>query len=195
MQAKNRCEYCGAIIPPSTTTCPNCGAPVETILEPPLVAESSSSPSDKSLLSIPQNTKNAELFLSQYAERFPKDKLLYIKDILIHADQAIIDELSSMKFYNPSTIQLVSFLCGGLGVDRFLLRQYPRGIMKLSLLFLGYLLEPVGCVGVILNTIPYLGTLLVVMILWIKDAISAKDLTKEYNYKILMENLYRHKQI
>ena len=94
-----------------------------------------------------------------------------------------------MKFYNPSTIQLVSFLCGGLGVDRFLLRQYPRGIMKLSLLFLGYL-EPVGSVEEAI----LLGTLLVVMILWIKDAISAKDLTKEYNYKILMKNLYKHTQ-
>lgn len=111
--------------------------------------------------------KKIDMFIAQNATKFPQHKLGRIKEALTLLD----DDKAAAVLYlyadlqAPSTILIISVLCGALGVDRFMLGEVGLGILKL--------LTCGGC-----------------YVWWIIDMVSAQDRTREYNFKKLADALY-----
>lgn len=105
-----------------------------------------------------------DMFVAQNATKFPQYKLGLIKDALAKLDDDKATMIQYLDLQDPSTILIVSILCGGLGVDRFMLGEVGLGILKL--------LTCGGC-----------------YVWWIIDMINAQDRAREYNYKKLSNAL------
>ncbi len=105
-----------------------------------------------------------DMFIAQNASKFPQNKMGLIKDALTKLDDDKSLAIQSLDLKDPSTVLIVSILCGGLGVDRFMLGEVGLGLVKLF-----------TCGG---------------CYIWlIIDMINAKDRTQEYNYKQLSNAL------
>ena len=83
-------------------------------------------------------------------------------EALVGVSEESIELLCQIPFKNPTTYQLISFLVGSIGVDRFMVGDKKNAIKKYFTL---------GGLGV----------------WWIKDVRSAKQRCREYNCKKLME--------
>ena len=83
-------------------------------------------------------------------------------EALVGVSEESIAILSRIPFKNPTTYQLISFLVGSIGVDRFMIGDKKNAIKKYFTL---------GGLG----------------IWWIKDVRSAKQRCREYNCNKLME--------
>lgn len=81
---------------------------------------------------------------------------------LLHVSDDFLPTLNSLPFRKPAIVQLIAFFPGSLGVDRFLLGDTKKGILKYF-------------------TLAGLG------IWWFKDILSAKKRCREYNCKKLLE--------
>ena len=64
---------------------------------------------------------------------------------------------------------MISIFLGYIGVDRFVLEDIKKGLFKLLMFSCSFLVIP----GVI------------ALILWIKDIFNIKNLTQEYNYRLM----------
>lgn len=105
-----------------------------------------------------------DMFIAQNASKFPQNKMGLIKDALTKLDDDKSLAIQSLDLKDPSTVLIVSILCGSLGVDRFMLGEVGLGLVKLF-----------TCGGC--------------YIWWIIDMINAKARTQEYNYKQLSNAL------
>lgn len=97
---------------------------------------------------------------------FPNDAYseLEVEEALTDAPDAFDYQLQTLSFRNPSTMKLIAFFTGSLGVDRFMLGDVAKGILKYFTF---------GGFG----------------IWWIKDIASAKKRCRTYNCKKLMDTL------
>ncbi len=77
------------------------------------------------------DSQKVEMFLASYKKYFPADKLVFIKEKLLALDDERFALVSSVKLKNPTTLFLISFFLGALGIDRFMLGQTGMGILKL----------------------------------------------------------------
>ncbi len=84
-----------------------------------------------------------------------------VENALIEAPDSFEMMMNSIPFRNPSTVQILSFFPGSLGVDRFYLGEILKGVLKYF-------------------TFAGLG------VWWIADMISAKTRCRTYNCKKLM---------
>lgn len=91
----------------------------------------------------------------------PVEKIPFLKEKLLHADESKFTLLSSIEMKNPTTILIMSIFFGCLGVDRFMLGETGMGILKLLTL---------GVCG----------------ILTIVDWFTVSKKTKELNYNNIM---------
>ncbi|MBQ8184943.1 MAG: TM2 domain-containing protein [Lachnospiraceae bacterium] len=91
----------------------------------------------------------------------PADKIVFLKQKLLEADETKFALVSTVEFKDPTTILLVSIFLGSLGIDRFMLGEVGMGILKLL---------TCGVCG----------------ILTIVDWFSVQKKTKELNYNNLM---------
>lgn len=87
-----------------------------------------------------------------------------VENALIAAPDSFEMMMNSIPFKNPSTIKLISFFVGSLGVDRFCFKEIGKGILK----YFSF-----GGLG----------------IWWIADIISAKDRCRAYNCQKLITAL------
>lgn len=94
----------------------------------------------------------------------PAEKIVYVKEKLLAADESKFDQLAAVELKDPTTLLLVSIFLGSLGIDRFMLGETGMGILKLLTL---------GVCGV----------------LTIIDWFNIQKKTKEYNYNHLMSVL------
>ena len=102
-----------------------------------------------------------DMYMMTNQKYLPAEKVVFVKQKLLEADETKFALVSAMEFKDPTTILLVSIFLGGLGIDRFMLGQTGMGILKLLTL---------GLFG----------------ILTIVDWFSVQKKAKELNYNNLM---------
>lgn len=102
-----------------------------------------------------------DMYIMTNQKYLPAEKIVFIKQKLLEADESKFQLVSAVEFKDPTTILLVSIFLGSLGIDRFMLGETGMGILKL-LTF--------GCCGV----------------LTIIDWFSVQKKAKELNYNNLM---------
>ena len=102
-----------------------------------------------------------DMYIMTNQKYLPAEKIVFIKQKLLEADESKFQLVSAVEFKDPTTILLVSIFLGSLGIDRFMLGATGMGILKLLTL---------GCCGV----------------LTIIDWFSVQKKAKEINYNNLM---------
>ena len=108
--------------------------------------------------------QKVDMYLMTNQKYFPEEKIMYLKEKLLAADESKFSLISTVELKDPTTLLLVSIFLGELGIDRFMLGDIGLGVAKL--------LTAGGC-GI-----------------WsIVDWCIITNKTKEYNYNELMKNL------
>lgn len=102
-----------------------------------------------------------DMYIMTNQKYLSAEKIVFIKQKLLEADESKFQLVSAVEFKDPTTILLVSIFLGSLGIDRFMLGETGMGILKLLTL---------GCCGV----------------LTIIDWFSVQKKAKEINYNNLM---------
>lgn len=77
------------------------------------------------------DSQKVDLFLTTNQKCFPADKIMYLKEKLLAADESKLIVLQSMDLKDPTTLLLVSIFLGPLGIDRFMLGSTGMGVFKL----------------------------------------------------------------
>ena len=86
--------------------------------------------------------QKVNLYLTQFRQYIPRNKIFNLKNILIKADDSIEDNLSLLSLHNPTLVLVLSIFLGSLGVDRFMLGDYGLGICKLLFSWLTFGIWP-----------------------------------------------------
>ena len=102
-----------------------------------------------------------DMYVMTNQKCLPAEKIVFIKQKLMEADESKFQLISAVEFKDPTTILLVSIFLGTLGIDRFMLGETGMGILKLL---------TAGCCG----------------ILTIIDWFSVQKKAKDLNYNSLM---------
>ena len=102
-----------------------------------------------------------DMYVMTNQKYHPAEKIVFIKQKLMEADESKFQLISAVEFKDPTTILLVSIFLGTLGIDRFMLGETGMGILKLL---------TAGCCG----------------ILTIIDWFSVQKKAKDLNYNSLM---------
>lgn len=105
--------------------------------------------------------QKVDLFIMTNTKFFPAEKIVFLKEKLYAADDSKYMMASAVELKNPTTMLIISVLLGGLGVDRFMLKDMGMGVLKLL---------TGGCCGV----------------LAVIDWINIQKKTQEFNFNNLM---------
>lgn len=71
------------------------------------------------------------MFIMGNQKYLPAEKIVFIKQKLLEADESKFNLVSSVEFKDPTTLLLVSIFVGVLGIDRFMLGEIGMGVLKL----------------------------------------------------------------
>jgi TM2 domain-containing membrane protein YozV len=77
------------------------------------------------------NEQKADMFLMTNGKMFESHMITTIRKHLIDADDSTWGALQSLNLKDPTTMLIVSFLGGTLGIDRFMIGDTGMGIGKL----------------------------------------------------------------
>lgn len=77
------------------------------------------------------DTSKVDMYIMANQKYLPAEKIVYVKEKLLSADESKFNLLSTIEFKDPTTILLVSIFLGTLGIDRFMLGETGMGILKL----------------------------------------------------------------
>lgn len=105
-----------------------------------------------------------DMFIATNGKKFNPLQLDQIKNALSIADENKFQMALAADYKDPSTMLIVSLLAGSLGIDRFMLGETGLGVAKL--------LTGGGC-----------------MIWTIIDWFKIQDMSKDYNFNLLMQTL------
>lgn len=105
-----------------------------------------------------------DMFFAANGKKLPAEKSSIIREKMAQADDSRYATISSVELKDPTTMLLISFFVGELGVDRFMMGDMGMGILKLL---------TAGLCG----------------ILWLVDVIGISKKTKEHNFNELMKIL------
>ncbi len=72
-----------------------------------------------------------DMYVMTNQKYLPAEKIVFLKQKLLEADEAKFNLVSAVELKDPTTILLVSIFLGGLGIDRFMLGETGMGILKL----------------------------------------------------------------
>jgi len=72
-----------------------------------------------------------DLFMSTMSDKFPATNMMAVRSQLEKLEDSKFAFLQSLDYKSPTTLLIVSFFVGALGVDRFMLGQTGLGIAKL----------------------------------------------------------------
>lgn len=72
-----------------------------------------------------------DMFVMTNQKYLPAEKIVFLKQKLMEADESKFMLASSVEFKDPTTLLLISLFLGTLGVDRFMLGETGMGILKL----------------------------------------------------------------
>jgi len=114
-----------------------------------------------------EKEREVDLFLLD--NRFPPYRYNEIRSWLMTLDDRQFLLIDDYKYKDPFIMTMISIFLGYIGVDRFVLEDIKKGLFKLLMFSCSFLVIP----GVI------------ALILWIKDIFNIKNLTQEYNYRLM----------
>ena len=77
------------------------------------------------------DVNKVDLFFLVKGHYFASQYLPEIKERLLEADEETWNDIQMTQFKDPNAMQLISFLGGQLGIDRFMLGDTGVGIAKL----------------------------------------------------------------
>ena len=77
------------------------------------------------------DTSKVDMYIMANQKYLPAEKMVYVKEKLMTADEHKFALLSTVEYKDPTTILLVSLFFGSFGVDRFMLGETGMGILKL----------------------------------------------------------------
>ncbi|MGP1591423.1 MAG: TM2 domain-containing protein [Prevotella sp.] len=75
--------------------------------------------------------KDVNLLLATYGKYFPEESMLQVRQIFENMDSNQVTTLSMLQFKDPLISLLISFMVGGLGIDRFYIGDTTLGALKL----------------------------------------------------------------
>jgi hypothetical protein len=107
------------------------------------------------------DANKVDMFFVANKKYFPMAKLPLLRDKLAIQDDARYAVIASVELKDPTVMLLISIFLGGLGIDRFMMKDIGMGILKLL---------TGGLCG----------------ILWIIDIVKISDRVKEENYSEIM---------
>lgn len=77
------------------------------------------------------DAQKVDMFLMTNAGNFPAEKVPFIREKLLAADDQKWGMIATTDFKKPVTALIISLLIGTYGIDRFYLGQTKLGIIKL----------------------------------------------------------------
>lgn len=77
------------------------------------------------------DAQRVDMFVMTNQKYLPAEKIMFVKQKLMAADEEKFSMISAVDFKDPTTILLVSLFLGTLGIDRFMLGETGMGILKL----------------------------------------------------------------
>ena len=104
-----------------------------------------------------------EIFITRNLNKMPTDKVREIEGMLYEMDERRFLHVSAQDYKDPTTMLLLSIFTGQWGVDRFIMGDVGMGVLKLL---------TGGVCGV----------------LWIIDIVNSNRDTRQYNYRLFMDN-------
>ena len=72
-----------------------------------------------------------DTFVMSKSKYFTESDITVIREMLVNADDALWGQISTLQFKDPTTMLIISFLGGGLGIDRFMIGDTGLGLGKL----------------------------------------------------------------
>ena len=105
--------------------------------------------------------QKVDMFIMTNQKYFPAEKLMYIREKLMSAEDDKFALASTIEMKDPTTLLIISILLGSFGIDRFMIGDTGMGILKLL---------TAGCCG----------------ILTIVDWFTIQNKTKELNFTKFM---------
>ncbi len=114
------------------------------------------------------DSQKLDMFLAFSSSKFPPERMMEIRNRLEKIDDNRFMFIQTFDFKDPTTLMLVSFFAGGIGIDRFMLGDTGLGVAKL-----------------ILTVFCFVGFIWVII-----DWFTVMDRTREYNYKKLMQFVF-----
>ena len=75
--------------------------------------------------------QKVDMYIMSNQKYFPAEKIMYLKEKLLAADEEKMSMISTIELKDPTTLLLISIFIGGLGIDRFMIGDTGMGILKL----------------------------------------------------------------
>ena len=75
--------------------------------------------------------QKVDMFIMTNQKYFPQEKIIFLKEKLLAADEAKFNMISILDLKDPTVLLLVSIFLGYLGIDRFMLGDIGMGVLKL----------------------------------------------------------------
>ena len=137
--------------------------------------------------------QSVERYLLLNSTFFPQEKVSQIKDKLL-SNESAFNRARLMTLKDPNTLLLISVFVGQLGVDRFLINKKATGALKLIFWLIAYVCMFVSFFVILNDATKFIGWFLlslymVFLIVWIIDLCKIRNMTKEYNYSLIMNIL------
>ena len=74
--------------------------------------------------------EKVDMYIMTNQKYLPAEKVVFLKQKLLEADEAKFNLVSAVEFKDPTTLLLVSIFLGALGIDRFMLGDTGMGILR-----------------------------------------------------------------
>jgi TM2 domain-containing membrane protein YozV len=75
--------------------------------------------------------QKVDMFIMANGKYFESHQVMYIREKLLELDDSKWALVQTIQLKDPTTILIVSFLGGGLGIDRFMIGDTGLGVAKL----------------------------------------------------------------
>lgn len=137
--------------------------------------------------------QSVERYLLLNSTYFPQEKVSQIKDKLL-SNESAFNRARLMTLKDPNTLLLISVFVGQLGVDRFLINKKATGALKLIFWLIAYVCMFISFFVILNDATKFIGWFLlslylVFLIVWVIDLCKIRNMTKEYNYSLIMNIL------